>query len=201
MSAEDREYSPKRFAISSVACPACHAKLDREAKWCEGCGFTGAKSMDMFGDSPPPLLDILDVADLWDAKGQAMIEAEVKALGKRFPQVRWRICAVALDSGASLPLFGFWLMNASPLMPGESAEDREWTILLLIDSNSGRASVTSGYRAEVWLSDEMWDRALAETAEPLRRGRADKAVGLFLRKAGGFLESAWKRSQKQLAAK
>lgn len=201
MNAENREYSAKRFAISSVSCPACHVKLDREANWCESCGFTGANTMDMFGDSPPPLLNILDVADLWDAKGQAMIGAEVKAFGKRFPQVRWRIGAVTLDSTVSLPLLGFWLMNVSPLMPGESGEDREWAILLLVDSNSGRASVTAGYRAEVWLSEEMWDSALAETAEPLRRGRADKAVALFLRKAGGLFESAWKRSQKQLSAK
>ncbi len=201
MSADDREYSPKRFAINSVACPACHVKLDREAKWCASCGFTGAKSLEMFGDSPPPLYPILDVADLWDDKAQARIANEVKIFGKRFPQVRWRICAVALDSPASLSLFGFWLMNVSPLMPGESEEDREWAILFLIDSITGRASVTSGYQAEVWLSDEMWNTALAETSEPLRRGHADKAVALFLRKASELFESAWKRSQKQLAAK
>ncbi|QTN32118.1 hypothetical protein HZ994_07175 [Akkermansiaceae bacterium] len=200
MSPEDREYSPKRFAISGVSCPACHAKVDREAKWCGACGFTGAKTMEMFGDSPPPLFELLDVADVWDGKDQAMIGAEVKAFRKKFPQLNWRICAVALDSGVSLPLFGFWLMNASPLLPGETGEDREWTILLLIDSNSGRASVTAGYRAEVWLSDEMWDTALAETAEPLRRGHAGKAVVSFLRKARVLLEAAWKRSQKQLTS-
>jgi len=201
MNGGEREYSPKRFAVASVACPACHVKLDREANWCEGCGFTGAKSMGMFGDSPPPLFNFLDVADLWDAKGQSMIEAEVKAFGKRFPQIRWKICAVALGAGVSLPVFGFWLMNASSLMPGESAEDREWSILLLVDSNSGRASVTAGYRAEVWLSDEMWDAALEECAEPMRAQRPDKAVVLFMRKAQRLFESAWKRSQKQLSAR
>ncbi|MDE0835561.1 MAG: hypothetical protein OSA84_04335 [Akkermansiaceae bacterium] len=70
--------------------------------------------MEMFGDSPPPLLAILGVADLWNAKGQRKIEAEVKTFEKRFPQIRWRICAVALGSDVSLPLFGFWLMNAPP---------------------------------------------------------------------------------------
>jgi len=201
MSGEDREYSPKRFAVSSVTCPACHLKLDREAKWCESCGFSGAKSMEIFGSSPPPFLDILDVADLWGEKGQAKIKAEVKAFGKRFPQVRWRICAVALGSEVNLPLFGFWLMNASPLMQGESEEDREWAILLLVDTNSGRASVTTGYRAEVWLSDDMWGAALAEIAEPFRNGLPDKAVVFFLRKARGLFESAWKRSNKHLSRK
>lgn len=201
MNGGDREYSPRRFATSSAACPACHAKIERDAKWCDGCGFTGAKSMDMFGDNPPPLLPILDVSDLWDAKGRRAIEAEVKDFGKRFPDFSWRICAVSLDPEVSLPLFGFWLVNASPLLPGESDEDREWSILLLVDSNTGRAAVTAGYRAEVWISDDKWNLALAEMANPLRKGRADKAVVDFIRKTRGFLESAWKRSRKQLTAK
>jgi len=196
---EEKEYSPKRFAISSVACPSCHAKLEREARWCESCGFTGARSLEMFGDSPPPLLPLLDVADLWNEKQQRKIEAAVKIFNKRFPQINWRICAVALGPGVSLPMFGFWLMNVCPLMPDETAADREWTVLLLVNANSGQASVTTGYSAEVWLSDEMWDNALAETADPFARGRPDQAVVLFLNRAREHFEKAWKRSRKQLS--
>ncbi len=89
-------------------------------------------------------------------------------------------------------------MNVCPLMSGESAEDRESTVLLLVDGNSGRASVTSGYRAEVWLSDEMWDAALAETVNPFLRGQPDKAVIVFLKTAQTFFEKAWQRARKQL---
>ncbi len=196
-----REYSPKRFAVSGVSCPACHAKVDRAANWCDGCGFTGARSMDLFGESPPPLLPILDAADLWDAGGSRRINDEVRSFGKRFPQIRWSVCSVALEPGTSLPLFGFWMVNASPLIPGESPEDREWSVLLLIDSNSGSAAVTPGYQAEVWLSDEMWNDALAEIPASLRRGQPDKAVVFFLRKARRHFESAWKRSLKQREAR
>lgn len=195
---EDREYSPKRFAISSVACPSCHVKLERDAMWCPTCGFTGAKSLAMFGDSPPPLMPILDVANLWDGKGRKKIAAAVNLFGKRFPQIRWRICAVALGQEISLPLFGFWLTNVCPLMPDETEDDRLWTILLLVDANSGRASVTTGYRAEVWLSDEMWATALAEVTAPFRRGDPALAVTAFLKSSRTFFEKAWKRSQKQL---
>lgn len=195
---EHREYSPKRFAIASVSCPSCHAKVDREAKWCDCCGFTGAKSLETFGDSPPPLLPILDVADFWSEKDQQEIETAVKRFNKRFPQIRWRFCAVSLGPEVSLPLFGFWMMNVCPLNPDETAEDREWTVFFLIDSNTGRASVTLGYSAEVWLSDEMWEKALAETADPIARGQGGKAMVRFLGTATRLLRSAWKRSQKQL---
>ncbi len=194
----EREYSPKRFAIASVSCPSCHGKLERDAKWCEACGFSGAKSLELFGDSPPPLLPILDVVDLWNAKEQKNIHAAIKDLNKRFPQVKWRVCAVALPTETSLPMFGFWLMNVCPLMPEESPEDREWTVLLLFDGNTGRASVTCGYRAEIWLSDEMWAAALMETVGPLQRGDPLKAVLMFLKSAESFFQAAWKRSLKQL---
>lgn len=198
---DDREYSPKRFAIASVACPSCHAKLERDAKWCGTCGFTGAKSLEMFGDDPPPLLPILDVADLWNAKERKKIGSAVAAFNRRFPQVKWRICAVTLGPGVNLSVFGFWLMNVCPLMAGETPEDREWTVLLLVDGNSGRAAVTTGYSAEVWLSDEMWDKALAETTDPFLRGQPEKAVVLFLQKVQALLEVAWQRAQKQLNPK
>lgn len=201
MTVEDREYSPKRFAINGVSCPACHAKVAREANWCESCGFTGANTIEMFGEAAPPLLPILDVADLWDEAGQRRIATEVSSFRKRFPQVSWRICAVALGPEVTLPLFGFWLLNASPLSPGETPEEREWSVLLLIDSNSGRASVTTGYRAEVWLSDGMWNAALAEIAEPLLRGNPDKAVVIFLGEVRKLFEAAWERSRKQLATR
>ncbi|MGJ8633656.1 MAG: TPM domain-containing protein [Luteolibacter sp.] len=195
----DRDYSPKRFAISGVHCPRCAEKLDREAKWCPKCDFTGAKSLDMFGDNPPPLLPILDVTDLWNKKEEKQIKSAVASFQKRFPQIRWRVCSVALGPEVHLPVFGFWLMNVCPLMPEETAEDREWTVLLLVEANSGRASVTTGYSAEVWLSDEMWEKALAEMGEPFRRGHPDQAVVNFMKTARELMEKAWKRSQKQLA--
>lgn len=195
---DEREYSPKRFAISSVSCPSCQAKLERESGWCATCGFTGEKSLQIFGDSPPPLLPILDVADLWDKKETRKIESGMERLEKRFPQLKWRVCAVALPPETSLPLFGFWLMNVCPVGPEETAEDREWTVLLVIDTGARRASVTTGYRAEPWLSDEMWTMALGRMSGPFREGRAADAVTAFLEASGKQLENACQRARKQL---
>lgn len=196
---EEREYSPRRFAIGSISCPACKAKLERDAKWCPACGFTGSKTLDMFGDNPPPLLPILDVADIWGEKDQRMIKAAVAHFNRRFPQIHWRICGVALGAEMSLPLFGFWLLNASPLADEETDDDRNWTVLLLVDAETRRASVTLGYRAEVWLSDDMWEKALAETKEPFRMGKPGLAVSAFLKASLLLFEKAWHRSRIQLS--
>ncbi len=197
---DEREYSPKRFAIDGVVCPACRAKVERDAKWCGRCGFTGERSLEMFGDDPPPLLPILDVVDFWSENDQREIAAAAKRFNKRFPQIRWRFCAVALAAEVSLPLFGFWMMNVCPLAAGETPEEREWTVVFLVDANSGRISVTAGYRAEIWLSGEMWETALAEASGPLARGQTGVAVVRFLDSVSDFFDSAWKRSRKQLSS-
>lgn len=196
---EEREYSARRFAIGVIACPACKAKLERDAKWCPSCGFTGSKTLDMFGDDPPPLLPILDVANIWDEKDQRAIKAAIARFNRRFPQIRWRICGVALGGEISLPLFGFWLLNASPLAAEETEKERSWTVLLLVDADTRRASITAGYRAEVWLSDDMWERALTETKEPFRAGKPGVAVSVLLQTSQTLFEKAWHRSRKQLS--
>jgi hypothetical protein len=195
----EREYSPRRFAVGAVFCPSCGGKLERESPWCPACGFTGSKTLDLFGADPPPLLPLLDVADIWNAKDQRAIKSAISRFNRRFPQIRWRICGVALGEDVSLPLFGFWLLNASPFAEGETEEERSWTVLLLIDSARGWASVTPGYRAEIWLSEDMWEKALARTVEPLRKGEAAVAVIDFLKSSQALFEMAWHRSRKQLA--
>lgn len=195
---ETREYSPRRFAVGAVFCPACRAKLERDTKWCPACGFTGAKTLELFGDSPPPLLPLLDVADLWSARDQRLIKAAVSRFNRRFPQIRWRICGVALGGETDLPMFGFWLLNASPLAEGETDDDRSWTVLLLVDSETRHASVTTGYRAEPWLSDDMWEKALEQTKRPFHTGNPGQAVTAFLDASRTFFEKAWYRAQKQL---
>lgn len=196
---EEREYSPRRFAVGGIRCPSCGDKLERDAKWCAACGFTGAKTLEMFGDNPPPLLPLLDAADLWDAKDQRMIKAAVARFNRRFPQIRWRICGVSLDPEASLPLFGFWLLNASPLTEGETDEDRSWTVILVMEEAAGRCSVTAGYRAEVWLSDDIWRKALGQTQPHFRQGSRGLAVASFLKTSQALFEKAWRRSRKQLS--
>jgi hypothetical protein len=195
----EREYSPKRFAIGSISCPACKGRLERDAKWCPSCSFTGSKTLEMFGDDPPPLLPLLDVAEVWDEKDKRKIMAAMARFNRRFPQIRLRICGAALGGRVSLPLFGFWLVNACPLLEGETAEERGWTVLLLVDSETWSTSVTTGYRAEAWLSDDMWDKALAGTKKPFSRGHRALAVCNFLEISQGLFEKAWLRSRKQLS--
>lgn len=144
---------------------------------------------------PPPRLPILDAADLWSRGDLNATERGVARLTRRFPQFRWRMCSVHLPPENRIRLFGFWLMNASPLLPEESPEDRAWTVLLVINTASDRVAIIPGYSAEPWLPDDRWQRAMESMKFHWRDGRHGKAVCALLESAGKLLETNWRRME------
>ncbi len=176
-----------------LTCPACAGPIKPYAKWCLNCNFTGADSMKMFPESPPPLLPILDAAGLFTDKDLRSIEAGREALQRRFPQFRWKICTLCLPPETSLPLFGFWLLNACPFHEKETLEERAWTVLLLINADNGQTAVVTGYAAERILSDDEWKAILATMASPWNAGVPAEAVVRFLQSSREQLNRAWGR--------
>jgi hypothetical protein len=149
--------------------------------------------MEMFSGAPPPLAPVLDAVGIWNADDLRKIEAAREPLRLRFPQFHWCVCSVCLGPETSLPLFGFWLLNACPLAEHETAEHRTWTVLLLIDVKSGQAAAIPGYAAEPWLSDGDWRKILAEMAPNWRVRDTAGAVAGYFANCANFLEATWQR--------
>jgi TPM domain len=184
-------------AVRGKSCPACGGALKVDSKWCPSCNFTGSHSLVKFPDPPPPLQPILDAVGLWQAADLRKIEAARTKLQKQFPQLNWRICNVSLPPQTELPLFGFWLLNTCPLAQEETAEQRSWTILLLIDVNSKQATVVPGYGAETCLNDADWLNILAQMAVPWQTGDTATAVVTFFKQSQIALELAFKSLKKR----
>ncbi len=182
----------ERRPSGSAACPACGGFLAADSTRCPACGFTGEDSLRMFPDSPPPLLPILDAADIWDAEDHRKIEAAREKLRRSFPQFRFHFCSVALSAETSLPAFGFWMLNVCPFYVGETAEDRAWSALLLVNANDGSMSVSTGYAAERWLGDEEWRKIIWSMAPAWKSGEPGAAVVRFMETTGVFLAHTWK---------
>ena len=147
--------------------------------------------MDLFPGTPPPLLPVLDAAGLWTEEDVRRIEIARKDLVGRFPQFHWHLCSVDLPAGESLPVFGFWLLNVCPATERESAEDRPWTVLLVINAGTGQAAAVPGYAAESWLDDDDLKLALAAMSGPWQAGRAADAVIRFFQACGDTLDREW----------
>jgi hypothetical protein len=148
--------------------------------------------MAVFSDPAPPLMPLLDAAGIWNHADVRKIEAASHKLHRRYPQFRWHVCSVVLPRGTSLPLFGFWMLNVCPFYIHETARERAWAVLLLLDAGSGQAAVIPGYSAERWLGDEDWRKILATMAGPWKAGQAGAAVLRFFETASRFLDQSWK---------
>lgn len=148
--------------------------------------------MAMFAGEPPPLLPILDAVELLKQSDIRKIEAARESLRRRFPQFQWLICTVSLPPETSLPLFGFWLLNACPLHDKETIEHRASTILLLINAGSGQAAAIPAYAAEPYFSNDEWKTILATMAAPWRSGKPAEAIIRFFESSRSHLDRAWK---------
>lgn len=185
---QNRKYSARRIASGAMACPACRIRLDEPMDYCPACGFTGADTMRMFPLPLPPLQPVLDLAWLWNNSEISSIRARVRKLTKRFPQIRWAFCTVCLGEQEDPRTFGFWMLNASPMAADEHESHRAWTVLLLLDANSSRATVIPGYAVEPFVSDDQWMRALAAMKDAWSAGNHGRAVCDFLGAAGKLLK-------------
>lgn len=163
-----------------------------DADWCPACHFTGARTMDLFPDAPPPLLMILDAAGIFPERDVWKIEAARDKLSRRFPQFHWRVCTVAVPAGTNLSVFGFWLLNVCPLNGHETAADRAATVLLLINADTGQVAAVPGYAVESILTDENWKAILATMAGPWQDGQPVEAVIRFFKTTRIHLERLWK---------
>lgn len=184
--------SGSRESSGGILCPSCASSLAADSNRCPSCGFTGADVMALFPENPPPLLPVLDAAGLWNEADVRKIEAAREKLRRRFPQFRFHVCSVMLPPEMKLSLFGFWLLNVCPFYIQETAEDRSWAVLLLIDARSGSVATVPGYAAERWLNDDSWKKVIWSMAPAWKGGDPTAAVIRFFDSAILYLNLAWK---------
>lgn len=147
----------------------------------------------MFSSDFFPLDPVRDSAGLWDETQMAAIREMRYVLRKRFPQIRFYVETVALSPDVSLSLYGFWRINTAPLAKHETGDHRSWSVLLVVDAASARASVTCGYRIGHWVGDRQWQSALEQAIGSWSRKGSSAAVIDFLKHASVLVRTAWNK--------
>lgn len=198
---ESGRRASRRAVPGVIACPSCGGPLKPDSKWCPACHFTGAKTLDLFPHPAPPLLPILDAVGLLDTPAIRKVETARDKLAKKFPQFRWRVCLVSLPENIALPVFGFWLLNASPFQEKEPLEDRAWSVLLLINTGSGDAAVIPGYAAEPYLSNDEWKLSLEAMKGKWHERKPADAIVRFFKASHLQLDRAWRRYGARMTAR
>ena len=159
-----------KFEPGRTHCPGCRATLQRLVDECPFCGFTAMQCMTKFPFEPPALTRFIDPQGRLSAVDVKLAGKQIDKLEKRFPQVRMYVCVTKLEGHVDVPEFGYWLFNRSRPESEAAKAERLHGVLLVIDRNSRRASLTIGYGLDVFIDDVQLEKVLENGAAEMQIG-------------------------------
>ena len=182
------------FDPPPVACPGCHATLQDPAPACPHCGYNGWTCVEKFPWIPPPLERVMDVDDRLSPADRLLLDKVIEPLEQSLPQIRVHVCLGRLHPDTDPREFGFWLFNASVPPDAEAASHRPWSVLLVIDRASRRASLTIGYGLDPFVSDRHLTTCLEAAQPEFQRSRYGPGAATCLKKLHTLLSTTQRDS-------
>jgi hypothetical protein len=178
------------FDPPPVACPGCHVVLKDPAPSCPHCGYNGWTCVEKFPWIPPALERVMDVDRCLSPSDHRLLDKAIDPIEQRLPQVRLHVCLGRLHPDTDPREFGFWLLNASVPPDAEAASHRPWSVLLVIDRTSSRASLTIGYGLDPFLCDKILTSCLEAGQHEFKRDRFGPGAAACLTKLHTALAAA-----------
>jgi uncharacterized membrane protein YgcG len=106
-----------------------------------------------FGGGDLRLRCLTDSAGILRRGERERVEAVMRRISKRFPQIFVAVYTGALGEAAHLRQFGFWLLNRAAFEDVPAEKPNEAGILLTIDPESKAAGMVFGYFLEPFLEE------------------------------------------------
>lgn len=193
-----KQYPARTFYRATVVCPSCLQRFREAADACQRCGFDAYRVVQQFPYTAPVLEQVIDNAGVITPDWRPALDHALAKLARRFPQVGFHFCTVRLENPVKLTEFGFWMMNASQLEPGQQESDRAWSMLVLLDVERGLISLTPGYALEAFIEDSKWEDALRQISRSLVEGDYRKALLSLMAHAERLLSLAGKQAMRKV---
>lgn len=153
-------------------CPECHKLIKvRDIQKCDYCGFYFGYLAKIFPlEGLPALYQLHDFTETFSESEMDDIINSLNSIKKRYPQLCVKICLLPLQKDVQLHQMALWMLNSCPMPEDQSDKDRDWTILILTDSNTLQSSIASGYSAEVFIPAGNLMKIVTKLNSSLRHG-------------------------------
>ncbi len=185
----------ERFASQLVGelprCPEC-AKLlrKRTLSRCDYCGFSFSYLEKLLPtDQLPSLEAILDFSKRLESAEENRILEVISFIKKRYPQFIPKICLLPLQSNVQVHQMALWMINQCPPLEKEEQRDKEWYVLLLIDTAKNRCALAYGYEAEIFIPDETAWKLVSNLNRSLKKERIGEPIVDLLSEIVPLLDS------------
>jgi|GEM_PF-4112280 len=152
-------------------CPEC-SKLfkERTLARCDYCGFSyGYLEKLLPVDQLPPLEILLDYSNRLANNEKKRILEAITFIQKRYPQFIPKVCLLPLQPDVEVHQMALWMINQCPVVEGETKQDKEWYVLLLIDTSKSRCCLTYGYQAEIFIPDDSSEKLVSTLNQSLKK--------------------------------
>lgn len=136
----------------------------------------------------------MDVDAKLSPADRLLLDKAIEPLEKSLPQVRVHVCLGRLHPDTDPREFGFWLFNASVPPDSEAASHRPWSVLLVIDRASRRASLTIGYGLDPFVSDRHLTTCLEAGQPDFQGSRYVPGAATCLKKLHTLLSTSQRNS-------
>ncbi len=111
---------------------------------------------------------VTDASRSLSRRHSSKIRTEIRRFIRQFPQLRFHVLLTPLDPEVSLGKFAFWVFNHGTLCSTLEKGGLNFQLLLVIDSDSGRANLSIGYGLEPFVSEAHLQSILQAGEEALR---------------------------------
>lgn len=189
----------RNFAEGAMVCPGCHSAISEPVEVCPRCGFSGRTAVEKFAFEAPAIERYMDPVGFLPEEARDKIDRALEELQADFPQIRICFCIIDLLPETDPREFGFWMFNASKVKSEAEAARRPWTIVLTIDDRNGRATVTTGYAIEPFVSDDAWEWVLKLERKHFLEKDYETGVLKFIEGADQLLSEGAAKADKKLS--
>ena len=146
-------------------CPSCEHRLVAGQERCDLCGFHLGKLDARYGNQAVAMDQITDTTHFLRTHDRDHLLDTMDAFEVQFPQLYPAIYIAELPTETKLPEFATWLINRARVEVLDELRPSQNTYLFVIDLTSRSMTVTCGYFAEQFVSENDL-RELLEDASP-----------------------------------
>ncbi len=164
---------------------------------CRHCGFSLEGADRVFGVAPTLSKPLTDPQRVLSGMQRRKVDRQVANLERRFPQIELAVVLMPVPAQAPMGMYAFWLFNRGQLSSTAEGGGKNRLVLLLLDTNTGRAASMVGYGLEPFFPEMQLQMCVQAYAQLRQRDGVAAGVLAFVKELDLQLRAVWRQIPRQ----
>lgn len=180
-----------------MRCPACQSPVFENDAACRQCSFTLEAADRAFGVPPALHKPLTDASGALSRLARRRVEKSISQIEHRYPQIEVAVLLLNVPKQAPMSAFAFWLFNRGQLSSAVEKGGENRLVMLLVDLESERAVVMTGYGLEPFVQEAQLEMCLNRFSQQAQRGGLVDGIDGFLKELDVQLKTVVRQLPRQ----